>query len=181
MKKNRIIIIALAAVTVFLLVSVVAAMPDLNKKDTKLKFKSKSPLTEGDSLKISLTDANKTPLANKTVFITIKDEDGNVKNHSVVTKKNGVAKLKLKNSPGEYLICLNFTGDDEYNQSSINKTFTIEEEVVEAQVESSDSNYDPGSFYSAQAGRVVYTGEVQEGPDGHTWKHMGYNEWVKVD
>ena len=62
--KNKIIIVVLIAVIAALLVGVVAMMPNTAKQDTNLTFKSKSTLTEGDYLKIKLTDANGTALAN---------------------------------------------------------------------------------------------------------------------
>ena len=46
---------------------------------------------------------------------------------------------------------------------------------------SSSSNYDSGAFYSAQEGRTIYTGEIHDAPDGHQYKHLGNNEWEKID
>ena len=45
----------------------------------------------------------------------------------------------------------------------------------------SSTDIDDGAFYSEQAGRTIYTGEVQLGPDDHYWKHLGNNEWVMID
>ena len=181
MKRNRIIIIALAVFTVLFLLSAVSAWTLFDKKDTVVKFKSKSPLTEGKYLKVRLTDADGNPLSNKTVNITITDKNGNEKNRSVITNDNGIGKMKVKVTPGKYNISASFEGDDEYNANATNKTFKVKAEVIEAQMETTSSNSDPGAFYSEQAGRTIYTGEIQNGPDGHTWKHLGYNEWVKID
>lgn len=178
---KRIMAIAFIVIAVSLLLTAVAAWPDFGKKDTKLKFKTESPITQGDAIKIKLKDVDGNPLANKTVNITVKCSHGFEKNYSVITNKNGNAKLKLKIEPDEYQVCCTFEGDDGLNASSANRTFTIEEDSSDVQTESTTSDYDPGAFYSAQAGRTIYTGEVQEGPDGHTWKHLGYNEWVKID
>ena len=82
-------------VIVALLVGIFAAMPHTAKKDTKLIFKSNSTLTKGDSLKIKLTDANGTAIANQTLNVTIKDKKGVSDNHSVVTNAKGVGTLKL--------------------------------------------------------------------------------------
>ena len=46
-------------------------MPNMGKQDTKLKFKSNSTLTEGDSLKVKLTDGNGSAIANQTVNVII--------------------------------------------------------------------------------------------------------------
>ena len=76
MEKNQIIIIALIVVIVALLVGMAAMlMPNMSKQDTQLKFKSNSTLNEGDSIKIKLSDANGTAIANQTVNITVTDND----------------------------------------------------------------------------------------------------------
>ncbi|WP_299526203.1 hypothetical protein [uncultured Methanobrevibacter sp.] len=46
---------------------------------------------------------------------------------------------------------------------------------------SSQETKDPGAFYSDQAGRTIYTGEIETGDDDHQWKHLGNNEWEKID
>ncbi|WP_405287194.1 hypothetical protein [Methanobrevibacter sp.] len=46
-------------------------MLNMGKQDTKLKFKSNSTLTEGDSLKVKLTDGNGPAIANQTVNVII--------------------------------------------------------------------------------------------------------------
>ena len=109
--KNNIMIVALIVIIAVLLVGIVAMMPNMNKQDTKLKFKSNSTLTEGDSLKIKLTDVNGTAIANQTVNITITDKDNSSDYHSVVTNANGVGKLKLDKSAGEYTVFINYGGN----------------------------------------------------------------------
>ena len=102
MENNKIIIIVLIVVIAALLVGIVAMMPNMNKQDTNLTFKSKTTLNEGDSLKIKLTDTNGTAIANQTVNITITDKDGSCDYHSVVTNENGTGKLKMDKNAGEY-------------------------------------------------------------------------------
>ena len=176
MEKNKFIIIALIAVIALLVVAIAAAMPNLSKQDVDLKFKGNSTLTEGDSIEISLTDENGTAIANQTVNVTVKEKNGSSENHSVITNENGSGKLQLDKLAGEYEIILAYGGNDDYNALNATRNITVEEKVVEAQ-----TDYDSGSFYSGQAERVIYTGEVHDGPDGHKWKHTGNNEWVQVD
>lgn len=38
-------------------------MPNIGKQDTILKFRSKSTLTKGDSIKVKLTDSNDAAIA----------------------------------------------------------------------------------------------------------------------
>lgn len=135
MDKNKIIIIALIAIIAALLVGVVAMMPNMNKQDTKLTFKSNSTLDEGSSLKIKLTDDNGTAIANQTVNVTITDGDESSDYHSVVTNEKGIGKLKLDKSPGKYNVTISYGGNDQYNGCNATKKITIKEEVVEEVVE----------------------------------------------
>ena len=82
MDKNKMIILALIVVIAALLVGMAAMMmPNMGKQDTKLKFKSNSTLTEGDSLKVKLTDANGTAIANQTVNIIITNKNKSTDQH----------------------------------------------------------------------------------------------------
>lgn len=148
--KNKIIIIALIVIIAALLVGVVAVMPNTAKQDTNLTFKSKLTLTEGDSLKVKLTDDNGTALANQTVNITITDKDGAKDYHSVVTNENGTGKLKLDKSAGKYNVTISYGGNDKYNPSNETKKITIkEEEVVEEQAvqQSTESSSSSNEIY----------------------------------
>ena len=139
MDKNKIIIIALIAIIAALLVGMVAMMPNTNKEDTKLTFKSNDTLTEGDSLKIMLTDVNGTTISNQTVNVTITDKDKSNSYYSVLTNENGIGTLKLDKSAGEYEVTISYGGNDGFNGCNATKKVTIKEEVVEAEPTSSSS------------------------------------------
>ena len=191
MDRQKIIILALIEMVVILLVAVFSMMPGFTKENTEIPFKNNSTLTKGDSLNITLTDANGTALADQTVNITIADGNNAENYHSAVTDENGTASLKLDNGAGNYTVTVSYEGDEKYNGCNATEEITIEEEVVETQTSSSSdassdssstsSNYDSGAFYSKQSESMVYTGEVRDAPDGHKWRHLGNNEWERVD
>ena len=191
MDRQKIIILALIEMVVILLVAVFSMMPGFTKQNTEITFKNNSTLTKGDSLNITLTDANGTALADQTVNITIADGNNAENYHSAVTDENGTASLKLDNGAGNYTVTVSYEGDEKYNGCNATEEITIEEEVVETQTSSSSdassdssstsSNYDSGAFYSKQSESMVYTGEVRDAPDGHKWRHLGNNEWERVD
>ena len=191
MDRQKIIILALIVMVVILLVAVFSMMPGFTKQNTEITFKNNSTLTKGDSLNITLTDANGTALADQTVNITIADGNNAENYHSAVTGENGTASLKLDNGAGNYTVTVSYDGDEKYNGCNATEEITIEEEVVETQTSSSSdassdssstsSNYDSGAFYSKQSESMVYTGEVRDAPDGHKWRHLGNNEWERVD
>ena len=183
--KNKIIIIALIVIIVALLVGIAAMMSNMSKQDTNLKFKSNSTLTEGNSLKIKLTDDNGTAIVNQTVNVTITDKKGANDYHSVVTNENGTGKLKMDKIPGKYNVTVSYGGNDKYNGCNATKKITIEEKVVEAQSTSSSSSgssdYDSGAYYSPQSHKTYYTGDIVQEPGGNSYvRHLGNNRWEPV-
>ena len=177
--KHKIIIIALIVIIAALLVAIVAVMPNLNKQGTDLTFKSKSTLTEGDVIKIKLTDDNWMELVGQTVNITITDQNNANSYYSVETNSKGIGILKLDKTAGKYTVTAIYGGNDKYVGCNVTKKITVKEEVVEAKTSSTSTNYDSGAFYSPQAGRVIYTGEIMDGPGGKQ-RHLGNNQWEPV-
>lgn len=139
MENNKIIIIALVVIIAALLAGIIAVMPH-DKQDTKLTFESNSTLTQGDSLKIKLTDANGTAIANQVVNITIRDKDNLNDYHSVVTDDNGVGTIKIDKTPAKYDVTISYAGNDNYAACNATEKITVEENVVEATVSSQDNN-----------------------------------------
>lgn len=133
MEKDKMIIVALAAVILVLIIGLVAVMPNMTKQDTKLGFKCNSTMTEGDYIKIKLTDANGTAIANQTVNVTVLSKGGTADYHTVKTNQKGVGKLKMDKNPGKYNVSVSYGGNDKFNGCNATKKITVEEKVVEAQ------------------------------------------------
>lgn len=135
MDKNKIIILALILVIAALLVCVVSMMPNSDKHDTKLTFKSNSTLAEGGTLKIKLADVNGTAISNQTVNVTITNQDKSSDYHSVLTNEKGIGSLKFDKDAGKYNVSISYGGNDKYNGCNATKKVTIEEAVEEQVVE----------------------------------------------
>ena len=180
--RNKIIILALIIIIIAFIIGMVAIMPGFGKETTNLTIKSNDTISQGDSVKIELTDMNGTPIDNETVNVTIKDDKGDVEHKSAVTNDDGIAKVKIE-EPGNYTVNCTFEGNDNFTENTTTQEVEVVEDVADDSSSSDDSGSDddPGAFYSAQEGRVIYTGEVHDAPDGHRYKHLGYNEWAKLD
>ena len=173
MDKNKMIILALIVVIAALLVGMAAMMmPNMGKQDTKLKFKSNSTLTEGDSLKVKLTDANGTAIANQTVNIIITNKNKST-DHSVVTNAKGVGTLKMDNDAGKYNVTVSYGGNDKYNGCNVTKKITIEEKVAEATVSetSAQSSQSGGSSTHTIIGEDGYYYTVDD--NGNFLENLG--------
>ncbi len=171
MENNKIIILALIAVIAVLLVAMAAMMmPNMAKQDTKLKFKSNSTLTEGDSLKIKLTDINGTAIEDQTVNVTITDKSGKSDYHTVVTNEKGIGTLKMDKGAGKYTVNVSYGGNENYTGCNVTKKITIEkEEVVEEHVSQQSSQSSSSSneiHYDAEINVYYDSNGVIVDPDG---------------
>lgn len=90
--------------------------------------------------------------------------------------------MKLANiSEGNYTANITFNGNDKFNGCNLVQNILIKDNIAEVISQDALGDYDSGSFYSPQAGSEVHTGEVNLAPDGHHWKHLGNNGWIRID
>lgn len=184
MDRNKMIMMALIAVIAIILIGVAVVMPGFGKEKSNVTIKSNDTISQGESIEIELTDVNGTPIENETVNVTLTDDNGTEEvNVEVVTDDAGVAEVEIddKQETGNYTVECTFEGNDNFTEDTETQEIEIVEEEVVEDVPDTSENTDDGAFYSAQEGRVIYTGEIHEGPDGHRYRHLGYNEWEMVD
>ena len=163
MDKNKLVIVVLAIVIIALAIGIFATMSGHTKQDTKVIIRCNSTLHEGEAVYVKLMDLNKTPIANQTVNVTIRDKDNANSSYSVLTNAKGIGKLKLDKVVGNYSINCTYGGNEKYNGNSTVKDITIEKEVAETQTasssqssDSSDSSGDTSSYtYSPQNQRYI--------------------------
>ena len=142
-------------------------------------------MTEGDSIKIKLTDGNGTPIASQTVNVTITDKDKASDYHSVVTNEKGMGTLKLDEDAGKYTVTISYGGNDKYKSSNATKKIIIKEEVVETQTtssqSSSSSNNDNSINYDSELNVYYDSNGVIVDPDGKHPQGVGnsYNDLVE--
>ena len=180
--ENKNIIIILLVIIVILAAAIGFAMlkPMHAKEPTKIKITSDNEQDEGGKLSIQLTDMNKTALSKEIVNVTITDSKGKVVVDDVVkTNSDGNASLDLDLKKGKYNVTVSYGGNENYTGNNTTQKLTINEKVAEAEPSSSSSsssNYDSGAYYSRQAGRTIYTGEILDSPGGKM-RHLGNNKW----
>lgn len=180
MDKNKIAIISLIIIIAVLLIGLAVIMPNYGKQKANLTIKSNDTISKGDSIKVELTDINGTPIKNETVNVTLTDENGTSEHKHATTDKKGIAEVELDTEDvGNYTVECTFEGNDNFTENTTTQEVEIVEEDVEISTISEDVDY--GAFYSAQEGRIIYTGEIHWGPDGHRYKHLGNNEWEMVE
>ena len=179
--KKTILLIAIIAI--ILVVGAVFITKPF-KQEAKIDIVTNGTVHTNTTFLVKSTDQNNTSLANENISIEILDNKSKpVIDKEVKTNDKGEAAIELTNvSKGNYTVNVTFEGNDEFKECSVEEKLEIVEDPVEViSQDDTGTNVDEGAYYSQQAGKTIYTGEVQLGPDGHYWKHVGNNEWVKID
>ena len=183
MNNNKIILVLIAIIAIILVVGGLS-LTNAFKQEPKIDIVTNGTVHTNTTFLVKSTASNNTSIANESISIEILDNESNtVIDEEVKTNENGEAAIELTNvSEGNYTVNVTFEGNDEFKESSVEQDLEIVEDVVDT-ISSDDNStdIDDGAFYSEQSGRTIYTGEVQLGPDDHYWKHLGNNEWVKID
>lgn len=70
------------------------------KQETDLTITSNSTLNNGDNFTVKLTDSDGELIANKTICISLTDDEGNVNNLNVTTNEKGIASFGINANSG---------------------------------------------------------------------------------
>lgn len=151
-----VVIVVLAAVIGFMLLN-----PSHNAKEqTKIKITSDKEQYKGGTLKLQLSDLNKTPISKEIVNVTVTDKKGKVVVDEVVkTDSKGKANLDLKLKKGNYKVNVTYGGNENYTGCNITQKLKIKEKVVKAQETSSSSNggsSEPSDWYDSKGTHHFY-------------------------
>ena len=103
----------LIAIIIVLIIGVVAVMPNMQKQETKLALASNTSVYENESISVKLTDLNDTPIANASLTLIFKDQNGSITNKSGLTDNNGFCNISLNGlANGNYSVTIIFDGND---------------------------------------------------------------------
>ena len=160
MENKNIIIILVAIVIVLAVVAGAMFLQSGNAKEpTKVKITSDKEQYESGTLKIKLTDLNKTALSKQKVNIIIKNKKGKViVDETVKTNSKGKAKLDFDLKKGKYVVNVTYKGNENYTGNNTTQKLKIKEEVTET-VSQSTNDYPK---YNSDLGYYRSTGISQD-------------------
>ena len=140
------------------------------KQETDFTITSNSTLNNGDNFTVKLTDSDGELIANKTICISLTDDEGNVNNLNVTTNEKGIASFGINANSGNYSAKCVFLGDDNYDSSNVTHKVSIVNRVV-----SLDSSSDGQSQTYSYGSTGSYSGSssYSNGP-WRTWINGGY-------
>lgn len=160
--KNLIIICAAAIICVFAVCGIYIYFE--SALDTTFTIKDSS-ISEGESLKVALSDENGKALANKTVVLSL----SNGKTYNKTTNDKGLVKIKMKKK-GSYSVNGSFEGGDGYKSASFtNINITVKEKKkVKTSTSSSQSTTPKVSLAnSGEYEEAAYEQGLIDGRNGH--------------
>ena len=129
-KKVTILSIIAIILLIILVILCFGSNYSIFKQGTDLDITSNSTLNAGDNFTVKLTDSNGRPIANKTVCVSLTDENGSVNDLNITTSENGVASFGISANSGNYSTKCVFSGDGKYASSNVVQSIFIENKVV---------------------------------------------------
>lgn len=140
------------------------------KQETDLTITSNSTLNNGDNFTVKLTDSDGELIANKTICISLTDDEGNVNNLNVTTNEKGIASFGINANSGNYSAKCVFLGDDNYDSSNVTHKVSIVNRMV-----SLDSSSDGQSQTYSYGSTGSYSGSSSYSNGlWRTWINGGY-------
>ena len=160
--NDKLTIGILIAIIIVLIIGVVVVMPNMQKQQTKLVMASNTSVYENESVSVKLTTLNDTPIANASVILVFKDQNGSITNKSALTDNNGLCNISLNGlNTGNYSVTVIFNGNDKLMNSSLSSNLEIKEKVTEVQKSVSSSTSSSSSSSSSNSiGPAVDSGGV---------------------
>ena len=123
----------LIGIIIVLIIGVVAVMPNIQKQQTKLVMASNTSVYENESVSVKLTTLNDTSIANASVILVFKDQNGSITNKSALTDNDGFCNLSLNGlAKGNYSVTIIFKGNDKLMNSSLDINLEIKEKVTDS-------------------------------------------------
>jgi|GEM_PF-1880242 len=130
---------------------------EVNKINSTLTIEN-TVISSGDKISLILSAFNGTPIANKTLNVSIVSSNADVKNYILTTDDNGYANISSL-TKGNYILKANFEGDLIYQESSILSNIKVNEKAAVSIVHTGDDNRDiQEAIDNANPGDVIDLG-----------------------
>ena len=158
--RNIIIILAVIALILAVIAGAMFMQSGYGKEASKIKIVSDKSQDVGGTLKIQLTDLNKTALSKENLNVIVVNKKGKVVvNETVKTDMKGKAKLYLDLKNGTYSVNVTYGGNDNYTGNSTSQKLTLKDKQTKMVDEADFSNYPK---YNPSIGHYRSTGIGQD-------------------
>lgn len=167
-------------VLVCTVILILAAFVFINpQEESSLTITSNATLYDGDNCTVKLTDENGLGIANKTVNVTLTNENGSKSNFEYITDGDGLISFNITGI-GNYSIGCVFDGDSDYKSTNVTQNVSVIANVVQdgnngfkdtsnQKSSSSQSNYYEDDHLSCEQLKAKYP----EMSDGELFERFG--------
>ena len=167
-------------VLVCAVILILAAFVFINpQEESSLTITSNATLYDGDNCTVKLTDENGLGIANKTVNVTLTNENGSKSNFEYITDGDGLISFNITGI-GNYSIGCVFDGDRDYKSTNVTQNVSVIANVVQdgnngfkdtsnQKSSSSQSNYYEDDHLSCEQLKAKYP----EMSDGELFERLG--------
>ena len=151
MKNRLILIITIAVVLLFIVVTAISLTSNPESNDSRIFFISNEEVEVSDGIKIKLMDSEGKGIANSPVHFKFTPSGGQNIEFTLNSDKNGHIDVDTSNiSLGNYVVNASFAGDDHYDATSsvqnvLIKAYVEDVPVVIAEPNTEDSSDDSSS------------------------------------
>lgn len=172
--NNKILVLVCAVILIL------AAFVFINpQEESSLTITSNATLYDGDNCTVKLTDENGLGIANKTVNVTLTNENGSKSNFEYITGGDGLISFNITGI-GNYSIGCVFDGDRDYKSTNVTQNVSVIANVVQdgnngfkdtsnQKSSSSQSNYYEDDHLSCEQLKAKYP----EMSDGELFERFG--------
>jgi len=172
--NNKILVLVCAVILIL------AAFVFINpQEESSLTITSNATLYDGDNCTVKLTDENGLGIANKTVNVTLTNENGSKSNFEYITDGDGLISFNITGI-GNYSIGCVFDGDRDYKSTNVTQNVSVIANVVQdgnngfkdtsnQKSSSSQSNYYEDDHLSCEQLKAKYP----EMSDGELFERLG--------
>lgn len=176
--NNKILVLVCAVILI--LAAFVSAFVFINlQEESSLTITSNATLYDGDNCTVKLTDENGLGIANKTVNVTLTNENGSKSNFEYITDGDGLISFNITGI-GNYSIGCVFDGDSDYKSTNVTQNVSVIANVVQdgnngfkdtsnQKSSSSQSNYYEDDHLSCEQLKAKYP----EMSDGELFERFG--------
>lgn len=173
-------ILVLVCTVILILAAFVSAFVFINpQEESSLTITSNATLYDGDNCTVKLTDENGLGIANKTVNVTLTNENGSKSNFEYITDGDGLISFNITGI-GNYSIGCVFDGDSDYKSTNVTQNVSVIANVVQdgnngfkdtsnQKSSSSQSNYYEDDHLSCEQLKAKYP----EMSDGELFERFG--------
>lgn len=125
MKTKNLIIICLTIIIILCIGLTTIFYINIIPHETNIKILTKQNLTQGDVLKLKLTDNNGDNIANQIIELSISYKNGSSYHKTKIkTNENGEAEI-TNIKPGNYVSHIIYSGNNEYQGTNITYKFKV--------------------------------------------------------